>query len=156
MRKRGWRQFCSSHSIPLSFTLSFPESPPQQISSYSPAPSSSSPVFPFRTSFVQEFSSRLLYVSERRRSCASYVCARIEKSGGASVLRKGGETVDSNGSSMLFGSVDLNEVCAARVGTLEGEVGLGESSSRCLGGVRHTKTGITDSKHYGGARFNFL
>ena len=49
--------------------------------------------------------------------------------------RKGGETVDSNGSSTLFGSADLNEVCAARVSTLRGEAGIGESSSRCLGGI---------------------
>jgi len=63
-------------------------------------------------------------VLERRRSCASHVCASVRELGVSSALGKGGEAVDSNGCSIL---PDLNEVCASRVGTLIGEAGIGES-----------------------------
>ena len=69
--------------------------------------------------------------------------------------RKGGEAVDDNGCSMLFESVDLNEVCAATVSTLK-ERQVPANRARDVSAVyRHTKAGITDSKHYGMARFNF-
>jgi len=63
-------------------------------------------------------------MSERRYSCASYICINIEELGILFALRKEGKAVDSNGCLILSESLDLNKVSIFRVGTLIGEVGI--------------------------------
>jgi len=65
-------------------------------------------------------------MSKQRHSCASYVYINIEELGVSSALRKEGKAVDSNRCLILSELLDLNKVSISRVGTLTGEVGIGE------------------------------